>query len=314
MTHHLTAGFAPGEGEDAEEGHGDPTPYLELITAQHNQMPRFMRVILTSLQPIADALVAARRLPTLFDIDTAPGQQLDFLGQWIGLSRRIAVKDVEFFSWDTLDLGWDDGAWSSLYSDDHTIVVLDDDHYRLVLKARVASNHWDGTRQGAYDAWALYFAPMGYQILINDNFDRVIGHLTWDEPLLGWDNSYWDLTDMSTRGRCTGNMWMSLTLVGPPLDRLTEALFSGGYFDLRPAGVGIGYLAADEGEPVFCWDEGEEPAMDTFTLDGTAEQGLDRGLWAAVAAARRGGRALPAMAGWDEGTWARQLRPLEIGK
>jgi len=323
--------------------------YLSLIISQHGDQPRYVYTVAISVLAMVQGLHTARLLPTLFDLDTATGQALDFTGQWIGLSRRITVQETNFFSWDTDDLGWDEAEWSSLYSDDHATVVLDDEHYRLVLRARVASNQWDGTRDGAYDAWHKYFAPLGYQVLIQDNYERQWQWLAWDEPLAGWDGTYWDKDQLGWGpARCTGNMWMTMVLIGPPPDRLLEALFAGGYFDLRPAGVGMGYLTtqsgpgSEDGFPLFAWDEGPEdpvpewfswdelgagwneapwyPVYEFFTLDGTVEQGLDAGVWVGTAPQQQQlavietaqPRQVLLLAGWDIGAWPREIRPLHI--
>lgn len=45
--------------------------------------------------------------------------------------------------------------------------VLNDDDYRLILKAKIIKNQWKGTKQELYDFWAQYFPQ--YPIIIQDN-------------------------------------------------------------------------------------------------------------------------------------------------
>jgi hypothetical protein len=187
---------------------GDTSPYLKLVTSEHNTKPNFMASLTALLQPLADQLVNLESLPTLFDLDTAVGQQLDFTGQWIGPSRvlDIAITGV-FFTWDTALLGWDQGAWLGPFPPSQGITSLGDDLYRKLLFATVAANTWDGTIPKAYTSFNDLFSPL--TVAIKDN----------------------------------GNMTMTVTLSGSP-DAITAELFSSGALALRPAGVAATYVIA----------------------------------------------------------------------
>jgi hypothetical protein len=65
-------------------------------------------------------------------------------------------------------------------------------------------------------------------------------------------------------------MTMNVVLVGPTPDAVTLALFTGGYLNLRPAGVGITnyYLPSVPGSPVFGFD-----------VENAAIAGFDAGGW-----------------------------------
>lgn len=185
----------------------DVSPYTSLITPEHNQRPKYMAMIAMTAQPFADNIALLATFPALFDLDYAVGAQLDVVGLWVGVTRNIGVAVPNtFFTFDTSGLGFDEGLLPALDEGGATdIVVLPDPQFRTLIRARIASNHWDGTIPGAYAIWGILFGGTGYTIQIQDN----------------------------------GDMTMDLTLVGPNPDPLTLALFEGGYLDLRPSGVRI---------------------------------------------------------------------------
>ena len=185
---------------------GSIEPYLSLITSEHADKPNFNAVMSLLLQPLADIKAQILALPGLFDLDVAVGQQLDFVGQWVGVSRylQVPITDV-YFSFDTVGLGFDEGTWWAPPAPLTQLDILPDDAYRTLLRARIASNNWDGTVPGAYSVWNILFAGTGYTIQITDNQDMTIDY----------------------------------NLVGPTPDALTLALYEGGYLSLKPAGVEI---------------------------------------------------------------------------
>lgn len=112
--------------------------YQARVTSEHNLRPKYMAVVALTVQPFVDNQALLATLPTLFDLDVAVGQQLDYLGAWVGEAR---------------------GA-------------LDDTTYRVLLQALVAINHWDGTVPGIYNIWSTVFG--GASILVADNKDMTM--------------------------------------------------------------------------------------------------------------------------------------------
>lgn len=162
-------------------------------------------------------------IPGLYDIDIAVGQQLDRIGEWVGISRQLAIPLTNvYFSFDETGLGFDQGTWLGPFDPTTGLVSLPDDVYRILLYAKIAANTWDGTIPTAYTAWNTIFEPLGYQILIQNNQD----------------------------------MTMDIALIGPAPDAVTLALFSGGYLSLIPAGVGVNnyYLQSVQNAPLFGFD------------------------------------------------------------
>lgn len=216
---------------------GDISRYLGLVTSEHADKPNFLASVAASIQPFADILDTLNSFPSVFDIDNAVGAQLDVVGQWVGASRNVATPLTGvYFSFDDPTLGWDQGVWYSAGEPTTGLTALPDDIYRLLLRAKIAANQWDGTIPGAYAAWDQLFAAEGFRILIQDN----------------------------------GDMTMTLGLMDAGNSPTFRDLFSGGYLDLRPAGVLIdSYLFPSVDAPFFGFD----------AEDGSVS-GFDVGAWA----------------------------------
>ena len=182
-------------------------PYPPLVTSEHAVRPRFMATVEALTRPLvrAQSLIAA--MPAAFDLDAAEGVQLDAVGLWVGRSRYLSIPiSGAWFSFDTSGLGFDEGTWKGPFDATTGISRLDDGPYRLLLKARIAANQWDGTRQGAVDAWSVMFDGTGVTFQIQDNGDMSM------DVLVSTDH---------------------------PLDAVTTALITGGYLGIKPSGVTI---------------------------------------------------------------------------
>lgn len=194
--------------------------YLDLIPSQHRDKPNFVDVVTTNVSVFVRIQEVLESMNALFDVDVAVGDQLDIIGQWVGVSRNVNIPiDGIYFSWDDSSYtGWDFGSWqpSTLPS---SVTVLPDDSYRVLIKAKIASNHWDGTTEGAYKVWDSVFSNI--TILIQDNQD----------------------------------MSYALAIVGGIIDSLTLALITGGYIPLKPEGVRVSeyFIPVNDGA-LFGWD------------------------------------------------------------
>jgi hypothetical protein len=200
---------------------GDVAVYTALITSEHNQRPKFMAMVSALMQPLADAVALVGSIFEKFDVDTAVGDQLDVIGQYVGVGRQIPIPLTGvFFSWATIGLGWGQGNWPNVLNPTQ-LIDLPDNNFRVLIRARIAANNWDGTIPGAYEVWDKIFAGTGVGILIQD----------------------------------LGNMHMLLALTGPVPDAVNRALFTGGYLDVKPAGVKIDkYLTPPVDDvPYFGW-------------------------------------------------------------
>lgn len=200
----------------------DLTEYTALITSEHSDKPRFMATIGALVQPLVDQMNVLQGMPGRFDLDVAVGDQLDTIGIWVGVSRRIRTPLTGvYFSFDIAGLGFDQGTWKGPFDPDTGLTVLDDDTYRLVIRAKIGANHWDGTLEQS-------------AAILNSIFDA-------DTHVFIEDHQ-----DMS----------MTIGIAGkvPPATFL--ALLSGGYIPLKPEGVRVNYTVVTtvDGSPLFGFD------------------------------------------------------------
>lgn len=150
--------------------------YTDRITNYHRGKPLFVEHVDLSTRPLTDVSAAMYGLISAFDIDDAIGVQLDALGEWIGRSRIVSqpISGV-YFSFDTAGLGWDQGVWQGPYDPDSGYTSLSDDTYRIILKAKIAINNWDGTNDSLPQILDAALEGSGLTMQIVDNQDMTIG-------------------------------------------------------------------------------------------------------------------------------------------
>jgi len=188
-----------------------PATYLSKITSEHANKPMFSALVAALVQASVDQQNVLQNFAALFDVDNAVGDQLDKIGQWVGVSRNLPVAI-------------------------HGVSTLDDPTYRVLVKLFIAMNSWDGTVPGIYEIWDAILAPTYGAILVQDNQD----------------------------------MTMLVVLLTPPTAVLILGILLGGYFLLRPAGVGIvGFFEPSvPDQPIFGFD-----------VENATISGFDVGNW-----------------------------------
>lgn len=192
--------------------------YTSLITSQHSDKPKFLTLVESVISPILDT----QNLPWSdeYDVDTATGVSLDYIGQWVGISRDLDIPiSGVYFEWGGTDAtGWGSGVWQGEFDPDTGIISLPDDSYRTVIKMKIASNRWNGTVESAYEIWRGVF--QNSIIIIEDHQD----------------------------------MTMSISISGTALSAIDEALLRNGYLTLKPIGVRIrSYATIIEDGKIFGW-------------------------------------------------------------
>lgn len=199
----------------------DVTQYTGLITSEHASKPKFSALVAALSQPLADAAALAKSMSTIFDVDTAVGQQLDFVGQWVGLTRnlRVPITGV-FFSLDIYP-GVDQGIVWTTFTPTSGLEQLPDEQYRVALKARILNNQWNGSLSQAYQIYNTLFSSSSYVPFIQDN----------------------------------GDLTIYIGLAGKIPDALTLAMLTQGMLDVRPAGVQVvAYVTPSANAPIFALD------------------------------------------------------------
>lgn len=156
--------------------------YLDNITSQHRDKPKYIAWLSSSLNIIDHAYIMTKNMDNDFDLDNAIGQQLDILGQIIGRKRTLTFQPLNGHN-----------------------PVLDDETYKLVLKAKVAMNMWDGKTESAYEIWNNIFDDIGLQLQDNQ--------------------------DMSLTAYVTGYV-----------NQIRQDLIQHGYIVPKPEGVRINYI------------------------------------------------------------------------
>ena len=150
----------------------DESTYTGLITSEHRGKPKFEALVALVSGSFAGVTNAAASLNEAFDLDRAVGVQLDAIGLWIGLSRKVLVPiSGVYFSFDTDGLGWEQGSWKGPYDPDSGITSLDDETYRTMLRAKIAANHWDGTPGHYREIMQHAFSGFGVTVVPVDNQD-----------------------------------------------------------------------------------------------------------------------------------------------
>lgn len=149
--------------------------YTDLITNYHRGKPLFVDHVDLSTRPLTDTSTALQNLISAFDIDSAVGLQLDVLGEWVGRTRVVSqpIAGV-YFSFDTDGLGWDQGVWQGPYDPDAGFTSLSDETYRVVLKAKIAINSWDGQNDSLPAILETALDGSGLKMQIVDNQDMTI--------------------------------------------------------------------------------------------------------------------------------------------
>ncbi|SDI53912.1 DUF2612 domain-containing protein [Pseudomonas panipatensis] len=199
----------------------DISDYLGLITSEHSDKPKFMATVQAVLQPLVDVINAADGLAANFDLDVAIGAQLDIVGLWVGISRHVKTPLAGvYFSFDIDGIGLDQGVWKGPFDPDSGVVSLDDDTYRLLIRAKIGANHWDGTLGASKAILDLVFSGATH-VFIQDNQD----------------------------------MSMTIGVSGARPTPLALALLTGGYIPIKPEGVRVDYYVVTSVDgPLFGFD------------------------------------------------------------
>ena len=196
--------------------------YTDLITSEHADKPLFKAMVEAVTKPLLETTNIEQQYSALYDVDFAIGQQLDVVGQWVGVTRDLKTPLQIYFSFDVEGLGFDQGLWKGKFDPATGITKLDDFHYRLLIKARILNNAWDGSIENAYQLASIVFSTYNLVLFIED---------------------YADLS-------------MSIGLAGTGIiDSVIFALLTEGYFRIKPAGVRIrNYFTASVPGPLFAFD------------------------------------------------------------
>lgn len=206
--------------------------YLNLITSEHRDKPNFIAWLTAFIQPLDDASSLSDLIGTFYDIDTAIGVQLDTLGESIGQGRQVNFQPTNGGS-----------------------PILNDNDYRVLLKAKIVKNQWKGLIQTLQPVWQVLFP--GGALIVKDNQDMTM--------------------DVYIGGTFTLTM---------------RDLVRNGYMIPKPAGVRVNYYFGDipffgfdlsnqfiAGFDTGKWEKSQEVPIFAFDLDTAQYKGFDQGFW-----------------------------------
>jgi hypothetical protein len=120
--------------------------YLNLLTSQYGEAEPFQRWLQAVLNIANDISNCLLSIGPAFDLNYAVGVQLDTLGTIVGVSRTVPFQPT--------------GGVSP---------ILDDTTYRLLIKATIANNQWDGKVGSLYPIWNNLFPGGHITIIDNQN-------------------------------------------------------------------------------------------------------------------------------------------------
>lgn len=103
--------------------------YLNMITSEHRLRPKYMAFVESVLKPLWDVFALLDNFNYEYMLEFAEGAQLDVIGAIVGADRNVKF----------------------LLSDGTT--RLSDALYRIVIKAKIIRNHWDGSLKSLYEVW-----------------------------------------------------------------------------------------------------------------------------------------------------------------
>jgi hypothetical protein len=167
-----------------------------------------MALVGALVAPYVGIINFCEALQSAFDLDVAVGVQLDIIGLWVGVGRKIAVPVTgPSFSWNVSGAGWGQANWGNS-SGSSTIYILSDEDYRFLLRGRIAANHWNGTYGTLANVYAQCFADLaGVSAWVTDGL----------------------------------NMSVTVTVTGT-LSNVQQALLTGNYIGLLITGIPIHYV------------------------------------------------------------------------
>ena len=194
--------------------------YIGLLTHQYVHSPKLNALLYVLLKKFDDASQCLIKLDTTLDLDSAVGVQLDMLGVIVNASRTLPFQPSFSVS-----------------------PILDDDSYRIYIKAKIGQNQWDGTITGLYLLWRALFPDINIVVADNQNMSATLF-------ISGSPSSI--ILDM---------------IAGYAVNGATSGIVQNGLIVPRPESV------------EFLYDFGELPSFG-FDLDNSYVAGFDIGKWA----------------------------------
>lgn len=152
----------------------DVNDYLALITSQHADKPQYMATVSAVIDPLAKMQSVEYFTLPFLSVDFAVGVQLDWIGEWVGITRRVPTPITGlYFSWDdTATTGWDSGIWKGPFDPDSGLTELPDEDYRILIRAKIQANTRGRSIEDIYSILDAAFPSVVIDVI--DNNDMTI--------------------------------------------------------------------------------------------------------------------------------------------
>ncbi|HGH3561192.1 TPA: DUF2612 domain-containing protein [Acinetobacter baumannii] len=160
----------------------DASKYIALLTSQHRDKPNFRKTVEAIINPLIDCLEFLNSLNDKFDLETATGDQLQILADWVGAPNSIPNSiPVSYFGFQgqSGSLTWreiDDpsiksGYWRESGMSGYTALKLSPQLFKRVIKAKILLNKSDCSEQSAKEIISLVIDK---QFKFRDNLNMTI--------------------------------------------------------------------------------------------------------------------------------------------
>lgn len=196
--------------------------YTSLLPSTNASKPKFSAMVALVAGCFADVTNATQSLSGSFDLDLAVGAQLDSIGLWVGVSRKVSTTITGiYFAFDAPGLGFEQGYIQGPYDPSSGITSLDDATFRTLIKSKALANSFDGTMAGASKILGSLFTASGSYVFLQDNQDMSM--------TIGW--------------------------AGALPSGIMRALLTSNALQIKPEGVSVNYaITSVNGAPVFGFD------------------------------------------------------------
>lgn len=124
----------------------DINGYKDLITTENQQAPKFMAFLESILTPVMELQEVVQNSQA-FSIDSAAGNQLDIVGEVIGLPRQLP------------------------YITSRGTADMTDDEYLMGIKLKIAQESWEGGNKSATDIYQEVVNASGANVSYDDLMD-----------------------------------------------------------------------------------------------------------------------------------------------
>lgn len=180
--------------------------YKRLVTSEYRHSPRFTAMVQKLLSYGLEIDDSINNMIVAFEVDNASTAQLDILGQIVGVSRQLKFEPSAAAIGEVICPSPAEMASGEVYPIIYTPTpdklastpmltsyppaemgegnLLDDEVFRLMIKARIIQNTWKGTIGELYDLWDAVmgankklsiedFQDMSYNIVLQGDYTQL---------------------------------------------------------------------------------------------------------------------------------------------